>query len=321
MKRIHKYLSLLVIFSIAMITTILLTKEVNEAQAASISLNSKSFTIENGHYKTLRISGTSKKATWLSTNSKVATVSSSGRVTARASGTTTIVANVAGKKLSCTVRVVQISKTEFSLAPGQSKSLIVWGANNTLTWSSSNKKVATVSKDGKVTAKAPGKTTIYANVNGKDIPSEVTVLQMNHDSIVLEHGGVMGFIKTLKVEDTNDKVTWSSSNTAVAVVNRDGVVTTRGAGTATITASVNGAKLTCEVKVLEISTRYFTLKKGETKTLNVYGTDKDITWTSYKRSVATVSKDGTVTPTSAGNATIVGKVDGRLVRAYVTVID
>ncbi len=321
MKRIHKYFSLLVIFSIALITTFLLTNDVKEAKAASISLNTKSFTIENGHYKTLRLTGTTKKATWLSTNSKVATVSSSGRVTAKASGTTTIVANVGGKKLSCFVRVVQVSKKVFSLAPGQSQSLIVWGANNTLTWSSSNKNIATVSKDGKVTAKAPGKATIYANVNGKEILSKLTVLEMNHDSIVLEHGGKWGFVKTLKVEDNNQKITWSSSDPSVAVVNSSGMVTTRGAGTATITASVNGAKLTCEVKVLEISNQYVTLNKGETKTLNVFGTNNTITWTSYKKSVATVSKDGVVTPKSAGTATIVGNVDGRLVRAYVTVID
>lgn len=321
MKKIQPFFSLTVVFSMAIIISMLFTNNLNEAQAASISLNDTSVTLENGHYKTLKVSGSKKKATWLSTNSKVATVSSNGKVTARASGTTTIIANVGGKKLRSSVRVVQLNKKTLSLSPGQTRSLTLWGANDTLTWSSSNKSVATISKSGKITAKAPGKTTIYANVNGKDITCELTVLTMNHDTIVLEHGGKFGYIKTLAIPNTKDKITWSSSDTTVAVVNRSGVVTTRGAGTATITASVNGAKITSEVKVLEISTRYFTLKKGETKTLNVYGTKEEITWASYKNSVAKVSQNGEVTPVSSGTATIVGQVDGRIVRAYVTVID
>ena len=59
----------------------------------------------------------------------------------------------------------------------------------------------------------------------------------------------VGFKVTLKVDNTSSKVTWSSSKKDVATVNSKGVVTGKSAGTTTITAKVDGQKLTCKVKV------------------------------------------------------------------------
>ncbi len=59
----------------------------------------------------------------------------------------------------------------------------------------------------------------------------------------------VGFKVTLKVDNTSSKVTWSSSKKDVATVNSKGVVTDKSAGTTTITAKVDGQKLTCKVKV------------------------------------------------------------------------
>ncbi len=59
----------------------------------------------------------------------------------------------------------------------------------------------------------------------------------------------VGMTTTLKVSGTTGKVTWSSSNKAVAQVSSKGVVQANKAGTAVITAKVGGRKLTCKITV------------------------------------------------------------------------
>ncbi len=327
--RNKKIIPYIFVFCMAILSAVVFTKDIDSAKAAgSIYLNNSSLTLEVGHYSTLKVKGTSQKVTWKSANEKCATVSSGGRVTAMGWGTTTVYATVGGKKLSCKVTVVQMSSRDFTLAPGASKTLSLWGANNTVTWSSSNKSVATVSSDGKVTGKAAGTANITAVLNGKSFTRKVTVIDMdiNEKSIVLEYDGKFsltqlgyGRSKKLKVAGTNMKATWKSSNEAVAAVDSSGKVVAKGAGTATITASVDGASVSCKVTVLKISNNELTLKKGQTAKLSVYGASGEITWDSYKKSVATVAADGTVTAKSAGTAKIVANVNGRLVRCIVTV--
>lgn len=328
MKKKH-LISYILIFSMAIMSAVVFTKVKDSAKAAgSIYLNNNSLTLEVGHYSTLKVKGTSQTVTWKSGNNKCATVSSGGRVTAQGWGTTTVYAYVGGKKLTCKVNVVQMSSKDFTLAPGSTKALTLRGANGTVTWSSSNKSVATVSADGKVTAKAAGSAVITATINGKGITSKVSVidLNLNEKNIVLEYDGRFsltepgfGYSKILKVNGTDKKVTWKSSNEAVATVDSTGRVLAKGAGAATITASVDGVSVSCKVNVLRISNNMITLKKGQTAKLSVYGATGEITWDSYKKSVATVTADGTVTAKSAGTAKIVASVDGRLVRCIVTV--
>lgn len=69
---------------------------------------------------------------------------------------------------------VSMNKKSVILSVGQSVQLKVSGSKDKVKWSSSNSKVATV-KSGKVSAKAPGKATIYAKVSGKTISCKVKV--------------------------------------------------------------------------------------------------------------------------------------------------
>ena len=54
---------------------------------------------------------------------------------------------------------------------------------------------------------------------------------------------------TLKVKNADSKVTWSSSDKAVVTVSSKGKVTAKDAGTATVTAKVDGKKLKCKVRL------------------------------------------------------------------------
>lgn len=319
MKKMRLFMALVIIM--ATFSNILFTKDLKTAQAGTIRISNTSYVLELGHYKTLKLYGTTKRAAWYTSNNKVATVSSKGKVTAKASGNTTITAVVSGKRLTCKIKVFQLHKKNFSLASGQKQKLIVWGPYYKITWKTSDPSIATVSKTGIVTGKVSGSATITANVDGKILTSKVTVMNLNTNKVTLELGGWSGYVKTLKVENNSKPVSWSSSNKTVATVSSTGKVTARGVGSATITAIVNGAKLTCKVNVLKINAKEITLKTGDTKTLKISGTTNKITWTSNYNAVATVSNDGTVTALSAGTATITGYVDGRKVTSDVTVLE
>lgn len=135
-----------------------------------------------------------------------------------------------------------------------------------VTFVSSNKKVATVSKTGKVKAVKTGtaKITVYASNKKKDSitvkvrKTLVTSVSVTPTKVAL----IEGAKKTLKtkVSPANaeyKKVSYTSSNTKVAKVSSTGVVTAVKAGTATITVKAldgSGKKATCKVTVKKKST-------------------------------------------------------------------
>lgn len=308
---------------IAALSTNLLPQKTAQADTA-IHLSNRSVAIESGHTKTLKIYGTKRYVYWCSNNTKIATVNKNGKVTAKSSGTTKIIAVVAGKRLTCTVKVLKISKKALTLSaydtPGHSKTLTISGPYRKVTWSSGNKKIATVSSKGKVTAVKTGIATITAKVDGKLLTCKVTVVAISNKSIVMEVGGWWGYITDLHLLHAPGKITWTTSNKKIATVSSSGTVRAKGAGSAVITASVDGIKITCKVKVLKINAKKFTLHVGKSKKLSIYGTTSKITWSSNYKAAATVSSNGTVTAVSPGTATIFGEVDGRTVEADVTVI-
>ena len=122
----------------------------------------------------------------------------------------------------------------------------------------------------------------------------------------------------LPADASNKKVTWSSSDAAVATVDAEtGEVTAVAAGTATITATtVSGAKTaTCEVTVtipptgVTLDEATLTLAAGATGTLVATvapdnANNKNVTWSSSNTAVATVSTAGLVTAVAKGTATI-----------------
>ena len=143
----------------------------------AITISNTKLTLVKGHKETLRVDGTKKKVKWKSSKTSVATVNSKGVVKAKKAGTCTITAKVGKKKLKCKVTVikpvyadnVKLNVAKASLLPGAvldlkatispdiSKITEEWS----LTWSTSNKNVATVSY-GKVSIKKPGTATITA---------------------------------------------------------------------------------------------------------------------------------------------------------------
>ncbi len=325
MKKSFRYITY-ILAGIALISAVFITKDKIAEAANRVYLNETDLTLETGHYRTLKVYGTSQRATFKSANTRAATVSSKGKITAKGWGSTTVYTYVANKTLKTKVNVVQMNKKDVGLTPGKTFQLTLWGANKSIAWKSSNRKVATVSDNGLVTAMGNGSATITATLNGKNITSKVTVFGLNHDSAVLEYDGRFSAIRPnfgskvkLKVEGTKDRVTWSSNNTSVATVDSNGKVTSRGYGKAIISATVNGSKVSCEIKVLEMESSELELTIGQNFTLTVLGTNSDIKWRSTKNSVATVDGNGVVTAKAPGTAKVIAEVDGKLVRSIITV--
>lgn len=70
---------------------------------------------------------------------------------------------------------IVLNKKKVTLKVGKTYQLKVSGTKKTVKWSSKNKKIATVSKKGKITAKKAGKTTIIAKINSKTLKCKVIV--------------------------------------------------------------------------------------------------------------------------------------------------
>ncbi len=143
-----------------------------------------------------------------------------------------------------------ISKKKLSLYIKKTATLKVKNAKGKIKWSSSNKKIAKVTSKGKVTAVKKGKTTIKAKVGKKTYKCTVTV---NNPTLSPSTAEVYsGKTVTLKVTGAVGKIAWSSSNTGIATVSSDGVVTGVKPGKAEITALASGVKLKSTINVKSV---------------------------------------------------------------------
>ncbi len=135
------------------------------------------------------------KVVWTSDKPDIASVEN-GTVTANAAGTATITATAGEKTATCTVTVnektiaitsVSLDKTEATVVEGETVELTATvkpdtaTEDKTVTWTSSDEKVATV-KDGIVTAVSEGKATITAAAGTKSASCEITVTKKAEDT-------------------------------------------------------------------------------------------------------------------------------------------
>lgn len=122
----------------------------------------------------------SDKITWSSSNKKVATVNSKGVVTAKAKGTAVITATCGEYKATCKVSVktptLKLAKTSASIKVGKKTTIKATSTpTGTVKYTSSNKKIATVSSKGVVTGKKKGTAKITVTCNGVSKTFKVTV--------------------------------------------------------------------------------------------------------------------------------------------------
>ena len=135
--------------------------------------------------------------------------------------------------------------------------------DRTVTWSSSNSSVATVSPSGEVTAAAVGSANITASAGGKSASCAVTVIKptisvtsvtLDRERLDLTVGGTAKLTATVSPADATDKsVIWESSDSSVATVDSDGNVKALKGGTSTVTAKAGGKSASALVDVMDVT--------------------------------------------------------------------
>lgn len=116
-----------------------------------------------------------------------------------------------------------------------------------VTFNSSDKKVAKINGQGKITALKAGTTTITVSNSETETSFKLTVKKpkLNKKSVTLAKGKSF----KLKVTGQVGKATFKTSNKKIASVTKSGVIKAKKKGKATVTVKVNGISLKCKVKV------------------------------------------------------------------------
>ena len=328
-----------------------------DASVSKIELNQNSAEMKVGETVSLTATvypeyATDKTVTWSSSDESVATVSATGEVSAIALGEAVITASNGAVKAECKVTVVatpvesiELNLIASSLKVGEKVQLTATvspadATDRTVTWSSSDESVATVSATGEVTAVALGEAIITASNGAVKAECKVTVvvtpvesIELNLTASSLKVGEKVQLTATVNPADATDKtVTWRSSDESVATVSATGEVTAVALGEAIITASNGAVKAECKVTVvvtpvesIELNLTASSLKVGEkvqlTATVNpADATDKTVTWSSSDESVATVSTTGEVTAVALGEAVITASNGAVKAECKVTVV-
>lgn len=308
--------------------------------------------------------GDTKVVTWTSSSPDVASVKGTeipdvtginmpaGEVTALKEGETTITAKAGDKSATCKVIVkkkaddgggntgavteLKLDKAEVHMSPGQ-----VWQLNATvkpegasISWSSNKTDVATVDREGKVTAVALGEAVITASAGEKSaqclvkVEKEVAIegISLNKSSLTLKEGETFQLVATFIPENATPKtIEWISSIPSVATVDEKGLVTAvRNGGPTEIRAVIgrgsgHDINAKCEVTVtgdapsvesITVTPATVNIKATEeailTATVTPAGTGAEIKWVSDNTSIAKVEKisDTQAKVTGVGEGTV-----------------
>lgn len=238
-------------------------------EVGSINIKDSFFAMVVGQKRKIKAKVRPKRATYktpkfISADDDIAMVDSRGKVTAIAPGKTQITVSAkdnSGKKQKVVVKVrdyipstgIKLSNTTLVMGVGDKQSTIYSitpnGTDDKVKWSTNNKAVARVNRNGLITAVAPGLAVITATTtSGMSAQVSVTVVGLNFKHLELEQYDTYN----LTVLGDVKNIIWDSENLSVATVSRNGMVTAKKAGTTYIRARVQGALLRCRVDVKNI---------------------------------------------------------------------
>ena len=330
--------------------------DMNAVNVTGISLDKSTASVNVGAvaYLTPTIApdgATDQKVTWHSSDPSIVTVTNDGSlvnagsstITGISPGTATISVTTedGAQTASCTVTViapvtgVSLDQTTLSLYSGDTGQLTATvspsnASNKNVSWSTSDPNVATVDANGLVTAEGTGSATITVTtedgsftatsiVTVSAAPNPVTGVSLNQTTAdMFIHTSLQLTATVAPANATDQNITWSSSNPAVATVDANGLVIATGEGTAEITVTTEDGSFTatCNVTVsleaeagVSLSPTTATLVVNETIQLTptfepADATNQNVTWSSSDPAVATVDANGLVTAVGEGTATI-----------------
>lgn len=210
-------------------------------------------------------------------------------------------------------------------------------SGHTVIWSTQNAAVATVTQSGTVTAVSSGTTQVAASAGGKSGIIDVTVsgrpvalVRVTPQATqVLVGASTPLSVAVLDAQGDpvpGKTVTWGSTNENIASVSTTGNVTGVSAGSATISATVDGLSGSSNVTVNQTPVAKVTISPngghitaGGTIQLSALVEDSKgntlsgriVTWESSDETIATVSSNGLVRGVLPGKATITARSEGK----------
>lgn len=235
------------------------------------------------------------EVTWKSDQPEILSVDETGKVTAHQSGSATITATADSAQGKLTISVqpgltgILLKPQKMELHVGESAGIeadpVPADADlEGLTWNSSDESVAYY-KDGTIYAAGAGTAKITASVGSVSAACDVRVvidggITITPNRVSLETGNSKQLTANATGDLKGQKITWRSSNSAVASVDAAGKVRANKEGSAEITAEVLGVKAACQVTVTGSKKQPDNNKPTNNKpNNNITGTKRPITGT------------------------------------------
>jgi len=289
--------------------------------------------------------------TWNSADTTTASVSAAGVVTGGATGVTIVTAhsgnfsastlitvtsaNVCATPVSIAVTpvnpTVPVNTTQQMVATGTNSDASTCDITDLVTWSSSTIANATVSASGLVKGVAAGSLTVTAtlgSVTGSTSVSvtapSITSISVTPDDMTLAIGVGEQYTASAiysdgSIQDLVTGVTWTSSNSSVATVDSNGLATTLGAGTTTITATVGSftdasviTVVLAHLQTITLTPTNVTMAAGTQQQFTAVGNFDDgstqvlisALWSSSSSSVLAIDQNGLALAVGPGSSTV-----------------
>ena len=304
---------------------------------------------------------TGAEVTWGSSDNTKATVDQNGVVSGIGTGTVVITATAETKTASATITVLSPPAASVKLTVPSTELLVGTEmqatatliddegepvSDRTVAWQSNNPSIATVSNTGTVKGVAEGDVNVSVIADGIVASQKVSVkgrtparIQIQPDAPNVTVGQTSQLVaKVLDqngVEVSNQSVTWTSSNTAVAKISSTGMLSGLSSGSTTITA--NSGQLSAAATATVVSAPVASVRVSPTTasltvggpgtTLKAEALDassnvlsgRAVSWQSQSPSIADVNSSGVVSPVAAGTTTITATIEGKSASASITV--
>ena len=294
------------------------------------------------------------QVTWTSSDPTIASISASGGANGLRAGNTQITAALASRSATITLSVspatlssLNVNPSNPSIANGTTQQFKASGTfsdgstqdlSNSVTWTSSNHTVATITAAGLASSAATGPVTITAQSGTLSATATLTItaaapvsLQISPASISLSAGNTQQLLVTATFtdgtsQDVTRSVTYSSSHATIATVTSSGSLSAVSQGSTVITTTLDGISAALPVSVTAASLTSIVLTPsapsipaGLTQQFTATGAYSDgstsdltgsVNWTSSTPSVLAINAAGNATAASLGNATVTASYAG-----------